>query len=53
MSKVIDFFKDKTVLLTGTTGFVGKVVLERLLRTCVGMKKIFILIRPMKGQTPM
>ena len=44
-----DFYQDKTVLLTGCTGFLGKVLLEKLLWSCPGIRKIFILIRPKKG----
>lgn len=28
---IIDFYRKKTVLITGTTGFVGKVILEKML----------------------
>ncbi|MBK8972469.1 MAG: SDR family oxidoreductase [Hahellaceae bacterium] len=34
MERVIDLLGQKVVLLTGTTGFVGKVYLEKLLRSC-------------------
>jgi len=43
------------VLITGVTGFVGKVVLEELLRRSdeFSVEKIFVLIRPgKKGHTP-
>jgi fatty acyl-CoA reductase len=39
------FYKDKTIFITGTTGFVGKVVLEKILRTLGDYKKIFIMVR--------
>jgi len=35
----------KSVLITGTTGFVGKVVLEKLLRTVPDIGQIYLLIR--------
>lgn len=44
-----------TVLLTGATGFVGKVVLEELLRRAdeLAIARIYVLIRPGKrGQNP-
>lgn len=42
------------VLLTGCTGFVGKVVLEELLRRReeLGVERVFLLIRPRKRKTP-
>ena len=43
------------IFLTGVTGFVGKVVLEELIRRRgeIGFEKVFVLIRPgRKGETP-
>lgn len=45
------FYKDKTIFLTGTTGFVGKVVLEKILRSLNEIKKIYIMVRPKKGMS--
>ncbi|XP_017844489.1 fatty acyl-CoA reductase wat isoform X2 [Drosophila busckii] len=41
---VTDFYRDATVLITGGTGFVGKVLTEKLLRA-FGLRKIYMLIR--------
>lgn len=49
-SSVSDFYSGKTVFITGGTGFMGKVLLEKLLRSCPGVAKIYLLIRPKKGQ---
>lgn len=52
--KTIDipnFYEQKTILLTGATGFVGKVVLEKILRSCPNFKRIYLMIRPNKTQT--
>ncbi|CAH2001238.1 unnamed protein product [Acanthoscelides obtectus] len=49
-SSVSEFYEGKTVFITGGTGFMGKVLLEKLLRSCPGVSKIYLLIRPMKGQ---
>ena len=48
MGLVSDFYKGQTVLLTGGSGFVGKVVLCRLLQqdSC---RKIYLLLRPSRG----
>jgi len=32
MGKIGDFYEGKTLLLTGITGFLGKVILEKFLR---------------------
>mgnify|MGYP002633770593 FL=1 len=46
---IANFYKDKVIFITGTTGFVGKVVLEKLVRSCPDFKKIYIMVRPKKG----
>lgn len=45
------FFAESVILLTGATGFLGKALLEKLLRSCPRLATIFILIRPKQGQT--
>lgn len=34
------FFREKTIFITGATGFVGKVLVEKLLRCCPGTSDI-------------
>ncbi|XP_025835305.1 putative fatty acyl-CoA reductase CG5065 [Agrilus planipennis] len=50
ISSVAKTFQGKTVLLTGATGFLGKLVLEKLLRTCPKIKRIYIIVRAKKGK---
>ena len=38
------FYEDKTVFITGATGFMGKVLVEKLLRS-TKVRKIYLLIR--------
>ena len=45
------FYDNTAILITGVTGFVGKGVLEKLLRVCPSIAAIFLLIRPKKNQT--
>jgi long-chain acyl-CoA synthetase len=44
-------FHDKNLLLIGTTGFVGKVVLSLLLRHYPNVGRIYTLVRPGMGNT--
>lgn len=43
--QIKEFYNDKTIFITGTTGFVGKVVLEKILRSLGNFKKIFVMVR--------
>ena len=43
---VIDSFYRKNVFITGVTGFLGKSILEKLLRETSNIGKIYVLIRP-------
>ena len=45
------FYEDKTILLTGVTGFVGKVVLEKFVRSLSNFKQMYVMIRPRKTVT--
>jgi thioester reductase-like protein len=51
-SNIADYYKDKSIFLTGATGFLGKVLIEKLLKSCYDLKCIYILIRNKKGQNP-
>lgn len=44
VNRVLAMYHDATVLITGGTGFLGKVLLEKALR-CLNVRKIFLLIR--------
>ena len=44
-SIVKETLKGKTILITGCTGFLGKVLLEKVIRTIPDVSKIYLLIR--------
>lgn len=46
-----DFFAGRDIFITGGTGFMGKVLIEKLLRSCSELNNIFILIREKKQKT--
>jgi len=48
---VRQFFAGKSLFITGCTGFVGKMLLEKILRSCPDVESVFVLARPKKGQT--
>lgn len=43
---------DKTILITGGSGFLGKVLIEKILRKTPEVKKIYLLLRAKKGREP-
>ncbi|CAO1365920.1 unnamed protein product [Diamesa hyperborea] len=45
------FYNDKTIFITGASGFMGKVLLEKLLYSCSDIKEVFILMRPKRGKS--
>ncbi|XP_045465465.1 fatty acyl-CoA reductase wat-like [Harmonia axyridis] len=45
------FFEGQTLFITGGTGFLGKLLIEKLLRCCYSLKKIYVLVRNKKGKT--
>ena len=47
---VSEYYAGKQIFLTGATGFVGKVLLEKLLRCCPDVDAIYCLIRTKKNQ---
>lgn len=52
MVTIPEYYEGKNVLITGATGFMGKVLLEKLLRSCPGVKATYVLVRPKAGQAP-
>ena len=53
LNSVQEFYKDKTIFVTGGSGFMGKVLIEKLLYSCSDLKELIILMRPKRGKTAM
>ncbi|XP_034947439.1 fatty acyl-CoA reductase 1-like [Chelonus insularis] len=45
------FFAGRSIFITGSTGFMGKILVEKLLRSCPDIREIFLLLRPKKGMS--
>lgn len=48
-SQIQKFYDGLNVLITGGTGFMGKILIEKLLRS-TDVSTIYVLIRPKKGK---
>nr|CEL73797.1 TPA: NAD-binding domain-containing protein [Toxoplasma gondii VEG] len=49
-SMIQAFYPHQTLLVTGASGFVGKVLLAQLLKSCP-VKKLYVLLRPSAGRS--
>jgi fatty acyl-CoA reductase len=50
-SKILDFYENQSVFITGGAGFIGKVLIEKLLRS-TKVATIYVLIRAKKDNKP-
>lgn len=50
-SEIVQFFKNKNILITGGTGFVGKLLIQKLIKDCPDLKGIYLLLRQHKEKS--
>lgn len=43
-----EFYRNRSILITGSTGFIGKVLIEKLLHSFIEIKQIYLIIRGSK-----
>ncbi|KAJ8874985.1 hypothetical protein PR048_022875 [Dryococelus australis] len=48
-TEIQDFYQDTGVFITGGTGTLGKLTIEKILRSCPGVKRGYVLIRSKEG----
>ncbi|EFN66892.1 Fatty acyl-CoA reductase 1 [Camponotus floridanus] len=46
------FYAGQSIFITGSTGFLGKILIEKLLRSCPDISTMYLLIRPKKDKCP-
>lgn len=51
LPEIPKFYADQEIFITGGSGFMGKVLIEKLLRSCPDLKTIYVLLRPKKGKS--
>lgn len=50
VSQVSQFYAGRSILVTGATGFLGKVLLEKLMRQCPEIETIYVILRDKRGK---
>lgn len=49
-SAIARFYAGKVVFVTGSTGFMGTILLEKILRSCPSVEKVYVMMRAKKGK---
>jgi fatty acyl-CoA reductase len=50
-ARIIEYFKNKSILITGSTGFLGKILVEKILRVQPDVRKIYLPVRAVDAAT--
>uniref|UniRef100_D3TNR4 Fatty acyl-CoA reductase n=1 Tax=Glossina morsitans morsitans TaxID=37546 RepID=D3TNR4_GLOMM len=48
---ITDFYNNQEIFITGGSGFIGKALIEKLLRSFPNFNKMFVLLRPKNGKS--
>lgn len=51
MISITDFYNGRDVFITGATGFLGKVLIEKLIRSCSNVGRVFVLLRKKRSKS--
>lgn len=51
-SEIIKFFSGRNVFITGGSGYLGRVLIFKLLAYCPGIGRVYLLMRKKKGKGP-
>src|SRR5512140_48261 len=49
MNRITELLEGKTVFVTGATGFLGQPLVEKILWSAPGVRRIYVLIRPKRS----
>jgi FlaA1/EpsC-like NDP-sugar epimerase len=45
---VRDYYNGKAILMTGGTGYIGKIIIEKMIRCLPQIKRIYVMVRSKK-----
>ena len=48
---VRDYYDGKTILMTGGTGYIGKIIIEKMIRSIPNIKRIYVMVRSKKDMS--
>jgi alcohol-forming fatty acyl-CoA reductase len=51
LNSIQEFYSGKTIFITGASGFMGKVLIEKLLYSCFEVQEIIILMRAKRNKS--
>lgn len=51
-SPIRQFYRGRSIFITGATGFIGKVLVEKIARCCPEIERMYLLLRPKRGMNP-
>jgi FlaA1/EpsC-like NDP-sugar epimerase len=51
LPSIPEFYRNKNVFVTGGSGFIGKVLIEKLLRSCPDIQGVILLMRDKKRRS--